>query len=160
MKKINALFFIIVSGFFASCSQETKQNLGFVKQMPDEYKVVKHGKLKLPKKTELPKPGRPMDMKRKRSVTRKTSALLLNKSGGAKQPLHTSEKAFLTEVGVSGNKEIYKKLSHDSEKSSMKEKQWQSKVKDTIFFWKKTNKKKANVINAEDEAKNIELNQS
>lgn len=145
-------------GFLTSCSQETKQNLGFVKNMPDEYKVIKHEKLKLPQKTKLTKPGHPTDTRRKQHVTKKTSALLFQEKARDQNPLHGAEKEFLKELGVHGNKEVYSQLSHDSEKSALQEKQWQNKVKDTVFFWKKSNKKKAKVINAEEESKNIEMN--
>jgi hypothetical protein len=160
MKKHNPLFLIIVFMFLTNCSPETKQSLGFVKAVPDEYRVIKHDILKIPQKSKLPKPGKPTDIKTKQQIINTTTSLLMKEGFNRKNPPHEAELAFLNKLNISGNKEIYDQLSEDAEKHALAEERWQSKIKDTVFFWKKTNKKKAKIIDAEQEIKNLEASET
>ena len=157
MKKIKHLFSGLILGTLACCSPETKQSLGFFKKMPDEYRVVKHTGLTIPKKTSLPEPGSRTNLKRKNQVIKKSNNILLGLTPNRKIPMHQSEQTLAQELHLKPNKGIYKKLNSDQEKEDLEKEKWQSKMTDSVMFWKQTNKKKAKIIDAEEESKRLGL---
>tara|TARA_R110002050_G_scaffold70425_2_gene151823 strand:- start:47262 stop:47747 length:486 start_codon:yes stop_codon:yes gene_type:complete len=157
MKKFKFLFLGLILGVLTCCSPEAKQSLGFFKAVPDEYRVVKHTKLSMPKTSSLPQPGSQDNLKRKKQVTHKSNSILHGIPQNKKIPLHESEQALLQELKIKPHKEIYKDLNIDQEKEDLEQAKWQGKMKDSVLFWKKSNKKKAKIIDAAEESKKLGL---